>query len=275
MVKGRRSAFTLIELLVVVTIIASLASLLLPALAKAKAEAWQARCMSNHRQLALAWTLYMDQSNEMIPANMRGTPPAEDGMNWVESTVHGATPGFIDTQALTDPRRAAFANFMSQPETYICPADQSQIGYGNTFVRKIRSYSMNGYLHGGSIGGGDQWAPPWPMDFYKRVTEFTTPGDVFIFIDVEPMSICYAPFEIPMYIGNPWFSAPGAMHNNRAVLSFADSHVASHRWSSPINRKGNPGDFGQPHQLASDARDVTYVETYAHNPVPIPQYSPF
>lgn len=258
-----RGGFTLIELLVVIAIIALLASLLIPAVARAKIAAYQARCISNHRQIFVCWQLYQDDYDSKLVANNRDTREPGEGLNWVESTIHGATPGFIETNSLIRPDRAAFAHYQKNYQIYACPAERTYYRVGKISYRKLRSYSMNDHLNGGK----EQYDTIPPLFFYKKSSQIQKPAQIFLLVDCDPGTICYAPFEISVRDTKIFFTAPGALHGNKAaVLSYVDGHAEGHRWKAPYLHVNDSDQNSNPHAIVpSDRQDVAFIRTRAHH----------
>lgn len=130
-----RRAFTLIELLVVIAIIAVLASLLLPALTKAKSKAHGITCVNNLRQWAQAMQLYLLDNNDYLPPEGTGT------------TLNQQTGWYV---AL--PKQLGLGDYFQMPwrtnasapmgkSIWICPANPRRSNGNNLF-----HYCMNEHI---------------------------------------------------------------------------------------------------------------------------------
>ncbi len=110
-----RNAFTLIELLVVIAIIAILAAMLLPALAGAKERAKMTKCISNHRQIGVAFKLYADD-------NATKFPPIGPGINVFQ--FGGDDPHEVGSPPLWWATNRPLWSYTKSRELYHCPADR-------------------------------------------------------------------------------------------------------------------------------------------------------
>jgi prepilin-type N-terminal cleavage/methylation domain-containing protein/prepilin-type processing-associated H-X9-DG protein len=235
--------FTLIELLVVIAIIAILAAMLLPALSHAKVKAQGIQCMSNLKQLQIAWHLYSVDNNDKLATSGYISPVEKTA--WVDGWLD-FNPGTTDntnTAALMDPNRSKFASYVSVG-VYRCPADRSMVVIRGQSYPRVRSMSMSQ-----AFGPGD-WLDPAGFQVnatskkyrvYYKAAHIVNPGPsmVYVLLDEHPDSINAGGFA-NMMVENPGSAKiidfPASYHNGAGGISFADGHAEIKKWIDPRTR---------------------------------------
>ncbi len=224
---GRRG-FTLIELLVVIAIIAILASMLLPALSKAKLKATGIKCLNNLKQMQLAWHMYPDDYNDKLVRNLLGDTNA-----WIGGNVSSA-PGWTN---VNDIKNGRLYPYNSSTEIYKCPTDIA-FKSGGRSIPRVRSLSMSGRM-GGDAACCDFVNPGIP--FFLKYGDIVSPGpsQAFVFVDEDKDSIDDGFFAVRATIpnGGMWQNTPAQRHGGGAQVSFADGHAEFWKWREPTSAK--------------------------------------
>jgi prepilin-type N-terminal cleavage/methylation domain-containing protein/prepilin-type processing-associated H-X9-DG protein len=216
--RGRRG-FTLIELLVVIAIIAILAAILFPVFAQAREKARQTSCLSNTKQLGLAFQQYIQDYDEVLPKSGQNGPngvcsAVSDG-SWVLPAVIDATVARTCAAAQLPAPNGSVYPYVKNTQVYKCPSD-------TLADQKTISYSMNSLLSGAADAA------------------IQAAAGCVLLVD-EGASLNNGNFQAPTTnnaTGSAFYSpepdTPTTRHSGGAVFAFADGHS---KWNRPDRMK--------------------------------------
>jgi prepilin-type N-terminal cleavage/methylation domain-containing protein/prepilin-type processing-associated H-X9-DG protein len=207
-----RRGFTLIELLVVIAIIAILAAILFPVFARAREKARQSSCLSNHKQIVLAWMAYAQDYDETLCPQSAGTgQPAPMNRVW--------------SQTLLQPYIKSF-------QVWYCPS-MSNAGVGGC---EDRHHTGIGYNWGGVPNSDAGWLAG------RKLADISRPAELCAFGDANCMG--FGPYNMVSFVG--WQTdtigpqMPGGSgyirHNEGLNVAYADGHA---KWVKPVSLTEN------------------------------------
>ncbi len=267
-----KRAFTLIELLVVIAIIAILTSLLLPALAGAKARAQRIKCTSQMKQLGLGFNLFASDHNDMYPPAAYATGDYMYQLSW-DDYLHRYIGGSAPDADLIVGVSGGVADRSSIPKILKCPADTIQISISWATFGQRRTYAMNWagpdfmlstaaaplppatygagvyYNLRGSAGGS---LPDWEPRGYKSSAIQDSAGTILLVEQPEggniagndwpsfsqgptgPSSGDQTPYQIANGGRQQWGAMAYGLHGKRFNYLFFDGHAAIHRITDTI-----------------------------------------
>lgn len=206
------TGFTLIELLVVIAIISVLMAILMPTLSRVKEQGKRAACLSNVKQMSLAWIMYADDNDDkIVNGNTSAGSHNKDGTCWVYWPGRSAS----EAKRIDGIMRGLLYTYCPSLKLYKCPT-----GIRGEVVTYAIVDAMNGY---DAIPGAEG-------HIVKRWSQIRKPGQRAVFLDEGRLSP--ASWTV-WYDQERWWDQITARHGDGTNLSFVDGHSEYWKWKDP------------------------------------------
>ena len=217
-------AFTLVELLVVIAVIAILAALLLPALARSRGSAWRAECASNLRQLGFACELYWDDSGGGCFQWYSG-PTTNGDLYWFGWLGNGA-----EGQRPVDLSAGVLFPYVAASNVRLCPA----LNYRLSQFKLKANVPVCSYGYNATLSASGPVAS-------LNISRVSRPTELALFADAAQVNDFQTPasranpmLEEWYYLDNPtnyasasYYAHDHFRHSQRANVAFCDGHIGA------------------------------------------------